>query len=427
MADHPIDQENARNAFAKALKMGKRDTGLLSRLAGGDNRLLTLTQVLRHVHTGGELYQGVEEIPLERIIGTENRGDEFSRGFYPRSRWMGGRWVSIYLLLSRGSLQEAISVAEVGGYFFVRDGHHRVSAAKVLGIDFIAAHVVKYPLPYHLPEGMDRNLLPLLAGKDRFHHRTGVFDILDEAEFFVACPATWKWLEREICEYNRNWFIRRYKREPENRAEQVRIWSVNLYRNAIDYIRRNSLAYLFPGKRETDIFVEMIRLWNSFEHPDEVWLGEIYALFITRQRRRRILRSAVQLFSTATIGLLTNPEEEYRRFLRMSQIEELVPHFQPLAKEKGFYRFLYRQLVHHYAPALKQRYGRAPYIQELTPRWHDDFYAPVARAARRQGGDLDQVRFYIGFSRRYLRRHLSGGLELSPALRHYADGFRVSR
>ena len=422
---HRIDEEVSRNAFDSAHRRGKRDTGLLSRLAGRDNRLLMLSHILENTTPGSETYLGVSEIEVEKIIGTENRGDDFSRDFQPRKRWLAERWIGVYQLLSRSKLHDTIGVVEVGGYYFVRDGHHRVSAARALSIEFLPAEVSSYPLPYYLPEKMDRNLLPLLRGKDRFHRRTGIFDIISEEEFFVAYPETWAWLEKEICEYNRGWFIRRFHRQPDSIAEQINTWYVNLYRNAIEYIRRNSLTYLFPGKRETDIFVEMIRLWNSFDHPDGIWLGEIYTIFIARQRRRRLLRSTLQFFTSSAGLLFMSAEEEYRRFTRISQIEELVPDFRPLPKEKGFYRFLYRQLIHHYAPALKQEYGRAPYIQELVPRWHRQFYVPVAEAARQMGNRYDQVRFYTGFSRRYLRRFLAGELQLENALARYTRRIQV--
>lgn len=424
---HSIDEQAARSAFHDSLKAGKRDTGLFSRLGRQDNRLLLLSQVLSNVDAGSETYVGVREIEVERIIGSENRGDDFSRDFHPLNRRFEQRWLAVYHLLSRSELNDPVSLVEVGGSYFVRDGHHRVSAAKALNIEFLAADISSYPLPYNLPAGMDRNLLPLLRGKDRFHRRTGIFDILDEGDFHVACPATWSWLEKEICEYNRAWFVRRFGREPESMSEQVHTWYVNLYRNAIEYIRRTSIAYLFPGMRETDIFVEMIRLWNSFEQPDGMWLGEIYTIFLRRQRRRRLFRSALQFFFTAVGSVLMSPEEEYRRFARISQVEELVPEFRPLPKKEGFYGFLYRQLVHRYAPALKGEYGRAPYIQELTPRWHRDFYAPVAAEARKHGSGLDQVRYYKSFSRRYLRPLLEGRVNMDAALGSFSMKSQVHR
>ena len=417
----------ARAAFSDSLKAGKRDTGLFAKIRRRDNRLLPLSQVLSIVSAGSETYLGVREVEVGRIIGTENRSDDFSRDFHPLNKNFEQRWIAVYLLLSGGELGDAISLIELGGRYFVRDGHHRVSTARALGIDFLTAEVSSYPLPYSLPERVDRNDLPLLREKDRFHQRTGAFDVIDEGEFHVACPETWQWLEKEICEYNRAWFVRRFDREPESMREQLDTWYENLYRNSIEYIQRNSLTYLFPGKRETDIFVDMIRLWNSFDNPDGMWLGEIYALLLRRGRRRRLVRGALQFVISIAGSLLMSPDEEYRRFAGISQIEELAPDFRPLPRVEGFYSFLYRQLVHHYAPALKKEYGRAPYIQELTPRWHRELYAPVATEARARYGGVDQVRFYKGFSRRYFDRLLEGRVNIREALRSYAESTGVHR
>jgi len=294
-------------------------------MLGRDNQALLLSQVMENVTVGGGTDVGVQEVGIDRIVGTENRGEDFSRDFHPRKRWLASRWIAIHGLMTRSEFHEPISVIEVGGTFFVRDGHHRVSVAKALNKEFLPASVTRYNLPFSLPRSLDRNKLPLIRAKAQFHRNTGVFEILDEKEFFVACPTTWEWLEKEICEYNRAWFVRRFSRRPKNLAEQVTTWNDNLYHNAIDFIRRNSLTYLFPGKRETDIFVEMIRLWNSYDNPDE----------------------------------------EYRQFAAISQVEEIVPGFRPLPKEKGFYRFLYRELVHR-LQSTRQATRQAPSRRSST-------------------------------------------------------------
>jgi hypothetical protein len=388
-------------------------------MRGLDNRALLLSQLLENVTIGGETHLGAQEVRVDRIVGTENRGDDFSRNFDPVKRWLAPRWIAIYGLMTRSEFHEPISVIEIGGKLFVRDGHHRVSVAKALEREYLPASVTRYDLPFTLPRDIDRNQLELVRAKAQFHRNTGVFDILDEDEFYVSCPRTWHWLEKEICEYNRAWFVRRFSREPHSLAEQVTTWYDNLYHNAIDFVRRNSLTYLFPGRRETDIFVEMIRLWNSYDNPDGIWLGEIYNEFVTRQRRRRILRSGMQAVASALGSVVTSAEEEYRQFAAISQVEELVSGFRPLPKEKGFYRFLYRELVHRFAPALKPEFGRAPYIHELTTRWHRDFYAPVAKHAAGYPTAAQQTRFYKSFSRRYLRQIVEGTREICEALREY--------
>ena len=415
----------AETAFMKALRNGRNDTNIFSRLAGKDNYLLTLSQLLAAVSAGPESYLGVQDISTADIIGTENRGQDFSRGFAPVKRWMKARWINVFRLLASDQLNETIKVIEVGGKYFVRDGHHRVSAARILGIDYMSAEVKKCSLPYKLPHAIDRNLLPLVAAKDQFHRSTGIFNIISDDDFFVTCPETWLWLEKEITDFNRSWFIRRFNREPNDTAEQIHIWYENFYKNVIDYIRRNSLTYLFPGQHETDIVAALIRLWNSYEYPDDIWIGEIYKIFIAQQRKRKRLRAAMQIASTWLKRWLMSAEDEYRFFVSISQIDKLADDFCPLPKERGLYRYLYKQLIHCYAPSLKQEYGRAPYLHELSLRWYKDFYKPVRTAAKNHFPDSgkQQARFYKDFSKKYLTSILRKDIGIGTALQKQGENY----
>lgn len=112
-----IDLQNARNAFRAAVRKGRRDTSLLSRLSSRDNRILLLSHVLESVSTTGETYLGLQDVRVDRIIGTENRGDEFSRDFKPLKTWLEQRWMIIYDLLNHSELDEPITAIEVGGLF----------------------------------------------------------------------------------------------------------------------------------------------------------------------------------------------------------------------------------------------------------------------------------------------------------------------
>ncbi len=412
-------RRDAEHAFHRALRRGRRDTNLFARLRRRDNRVLRLSDLLAVVPRRGEAYRGLHDIPVDRVVGTENRGDDYSRAFHPRKRSLSARWTALHRLMSHTEFNEPIVVIEAGGVFFVRDGNHRVSVARALDRTFINAEVTRYEMPFSLPKDLDRNGLRLLRGKAQFHRATGVFDILDDREFVVACPRTWEFLEREIRELNYAWFVRRFGRHPEDRAEQVLTWYNNLYRHAIDFIRANHDTYLFPGMSETDVFVEMLRLWNSHENPDGQWFGEVYREFVARQRRRQLLRAVPQAVRNAVAAISSSPEDEYRRFMAVSRAEEIVPGFRPLPKQSGFYRFLHRQLVHDFALGLKPELGRAPHIQELTELWHARFYGPVAGAARQLPDPAAQTSFYRRFGRRYLLRVLGGDIAVEQALREF--------
>jgi hypothetical protein len=88
--------------------------------------------------------RGVQAIAIESIVGTvdAHKASAFDRCFRPPS-WSRGRWTLMCLAAQRGSQLPPISVYRVGNEHFVRDGHHRVSVARALGVAAIDAHVVE--------------------------------------------------------------------------------------------------------------------------------------------------------------------------------------------------------------------------------------------------------------------------------------------
>ena len=175
--------------------------------------------------------------------------------------------------------------------------------------------------------------------------------------------------------------------------------------------------YLFPGKRETDIFIDIIRYFNSYDDPDKMSLGEIYELFVSKRQKQNPLRSFVHVIVRRFRTMLMSPEEEYRSFIRAGRVDDLIDDFIAMPREKGVYRYLQMQLVHGAAPLLKRSYGRAPYIQELTPVWYERFYAPVAQAAMEYSSRPSaQFRFYKRMSRKYFSRVITGELAADEVL-----------
>lgn len=91
-------------------------------------------------------FLGTLDIPVKEIIGTLYRHSDFDRQFRPLNRNLRDRWVNIYLL-QQSEGWPPILVHNVGGHYYVEDGHHRVSVARNLGVLFIQARVWEYPSP----------------------------------------------------------------------------------------------------------------------------------------------------------------------------------------------------------------------------------------------------------------------------------------
>jgi hypothetical protein len=87
---------------------------------------------------------GVESIPIDSITGTveHSKAAAFDRRFRPHPS-CGGRWQQVWLAELDGIPLPPIAVYRVGGRHVVRDGHHRVSAARDHGWSAIEADVVE--------------------------------------------------------------------------------------------------------------------------------------------------------------------------------------------------------------------------------------------------------------------------------------------
>ncbi|MDH5508667.1 MAG: hypothetical protein OEZ02_15705 [Anaerolineae bacterium] len=89
------------------------------------------------------VYRGLQNIPLEHVVGSVGRASEFTRSFRPLI-WLDRqkeRWRISYTKTLSGGGYPAIEVYQVGREYFVVNGHHRVSLAKYFAWETIEAHV----------------------------------------------------------------------------------------------------------------------------------------------------------------------------------------------------------------------------------------------------------------------------------------------
>ena len=83
-----------------------------------------------------------------------DRSDDFDRDFRPRRAVSRGRLEQLRAGAAEGGLP-AIVVFEVGGAYFVEDGHHRVALALEQGADFIDAQVTSLLTEYEIGPDVD--------------------------------------------------------------------------------------------------------------------------------------------------------------------------------------------------------------------------------------------------------------------------------
>ena len=81
-------------------------------------------------------------VPIAQIRGSEGRAGDFDRDFNPLKDHVRRRWLGIAGAREQGTVLPPVSLVQVGGIYFVKDGHHRISVAKAFGQEAIEARVV---------------------------------------------------------------------------------------------------------------------------------------------------------------------------------------------------------------------------------------------------------------------------------------------
>lgn len=144
---------NARGYLAyqfSSLRIKAVRDALWSKLIRKNTRLVTFPEQASR-KSPNRKFRGTEDIRVEQIIGTLSRHNDFDHKFRPLKPYLRDRWVNAYLTLDREGWSP-ITVHKVGDHYYVEDGHHRVSVARLLGMEFIQATVWEYTVEAKPPK-----------------------------------------------------------------------------------------------------------------------------------------------------------------------------------------------------------------------------------------------------------------------------------
>lgn len=196
--------------------------------------------------------RGVQEIPLDRIVGTVGREHEFNRTFLPRNESLRTRWEELKDLAEGSKGFPPIEVYYVHDVYFVVDGHHRVSVARAVGAKSIEAHVKEFVSAIPLTPDTSIEDVILRTGLAGFLEVTGLEQEYPD-EYVVTVPNGYERLLEHIS-------VHRYYRGIEKNApvsweEAVQSWRDTVYRPMIDIIQRHGVLENFPGYTETDLYL----------------------------------------------------------------------------------------------------------------------------------------------------------------------------
>jgi hypothetical protein len=151
---HPYGLDPARQGqlqlYHRARDRGRR-AQFWSRLIGRSRCLLDLASVEANCRVEARCDAGVRTVSIDQIRGSESRVRDFDRDFRPLRDHNRERWLGIAAAQQQGKALPPVALIQVGGIYFVLDGHHRISVAQALGQQAIEAKVVEWQVEGSLP------------------------------------------------------------------------------------------------------------------------------------------------------------------------------------------------------------------------------------------------------------------------------------
>lgn len=146
----------AVNRF-NALRRRAQLTEFWARLTRRCNRLQRFDELARPYRARQRIDRGYRQVPIQAIVGSVGRAQDFTPSFLPRRGVDVERWIRLYTALQGGEGFPEVELIQVGDQYIVEDGHHRISVARAAGLKDIPAHVTYLVTA---PPGKDSASLP---------------------------------------------------------------------------------------------------------------------------------------------------------------------------------------------------------------------------------------------------------------------------
>lgn len=239
----------------------RRRAGLaevLGALSGREAPLLSYDEVRRRLHAVETPTQVLEDVPLDAIVGSVGRTQDFTREFLPRSDADKARWVGVRVAMTGLAGTPPVDLYRIGDAYFVRDGNHRVSVARQLGAKFIQAYVT--PVYARVPLAADASPDDLIVAEEHaaFLERTELDRLRPDADLRTTIPGSFARLLEHIDVHR--YFMGLDEDREVPYPEAVAHWYDAIYVPVVERVRARALLRGFEGRTETDLY-----LWLS-EH-----------------------------------------------------------------------------------------------------------------------------------------------------------------
>lgn len=228
-----------------------------------DVSLLPFDEIRSQLQLNHTRYLGIQDVPLDKIVGSVGRYDDFTREFLPLRDSQAERWRRIYDLATSMEGFPPVVLYKVGNVYFVRDGNHRVSVARVNDAPTIEASVTEYLTSVDIAPDDSMDDILIKVGAANFLRVTRLDKLRPEQNIVLTNPGRYK---RLLADIERHKYFREIECGCEIPYEEAVVsWYDNVYMPLINEIRERDILPNFPGRTEADLYAWLIVHRESLE------------------------------------------------------------------------------------------------------------------------------------------------------------------
>ncbi len=217
------------------------------------NRLLSWNEVRDKLGIRGQVYRGIQTVPVDRIVGSVGRYKDFDRAFMPVQGETADRWRSIARAHYDDVSLPPVKLYKVGEVYFVLDGNHRVSVARERGAKFVDAEVIEARVRVPVEADLDANDLEIMGEYAHFLERTRLDELRPDQRIEFTIGGGYERLLEHIAVHR--YFMGLEQERPIPEDEAVCDWYDNLYLPLVQIIREKGILADFPGRTEADLYL----------------------------------------------------------------------------------------------------------------------------------------------------------------------------
>lgn len=257
-----LNLSSAIEDFQKAHRKADLEQ-ILSFLTGKTNYLLSFNEILGKLHEKSRQDLGLQEIPLDAVIGSVGRYQDFNRSFLPRSANIEERWANVKVAMSSLRGVPPIDVYKIGEVYFVLDGNHRASVARDMGHKTISAYVTEIKTLVPLAADFTPDKIVLMEEKADFLEATRLETLLPQVSLDLTAPGMYQKLLDHIRTHR--YFMGIEQEREISFDEAVVHWYEDVYIPLKTLIQRIGILRDFPGRTETDMYLWIMEYHAKLE------------------------------------------------------------------------------------------------------------------------------------------------------------------